>query len=118
MTAQINGASVRCKITVKDPVIKLNKSSATTYKGKKYTLKASTSYSIKVTWNSSNNKIATVSSKGFITPKKAGKVTITTSVYGKKVTCKINVKYPTLSVNKTKITLKRKKCKSKGCPKQ
>ena len=41
--------------------------------GKKVTLKASSP----VTWKSSNKKIATVSSKGIVTGKKAGKVTIT-----------------------------------------
>ncbi len=41
--------------------------------GKKVTLKASST----VTWKSSNKKIATVSSKGVVTGKKAGKVTIT-----------------------------------------
>lgn|GEM_PF-6190750 len=74
MTAQINGASVRCKITVKDPVIKLNKSSATTYKGKKYTLKASTSYSTKVTWNSSNNKLQRLAVKGLSRLRKQGRL--------------------------------------------
>ena len=109
ITATAYGKKATCKITVKNPSVSLNKKSATVYKGSKYTLKASTSYSTKVTWKSSNNKIATVSSKGVVTPKKAGKVTITASAYGKKVTCKVTVKNPTLSVNKTKISLKRKK---------
>lgn len=119
ITASTNGASARCKITVKNPTIKLNKKTATAYKGIKYTLKASTSYATKVTWKSSNKKIATVSSKGVVTPKKKGKVTITATAYGKKVTCKITVKNPSLSVNKTKVTVKRKKSytvKAKAVP--
>lgn len=119
ITATAYGKKATCKITVKNPSVSLNKKSATVYKGSKYTLKASTSYSTKVTWKSSNNKIATVSSKGVVTPKKAGKVTITASAYGKKVTCKVTVKNPTLSVNKTKISLKRKKSytvKAKAVP--
>lgn len=45
-------------------------------------------------WSSSNNKVATVSSKGKVTAKKVGETTITakaTDGSGKKATCKINV---------------------------
>ena len=45
----------------------------------------------KVTWKSSNKKIATVSKKGKVTAKKTGKVTITAKVKGKKLKCKIIV---------------------------
>ena len=47
----------------------------------------------KVTWYSSNNKVATVSSSGKVTAKKAGTVTITAKTSnGLKATCKITVK--------------------------
>lgn len=45
----------------------------------------------KVTWKSSNKKIATVKN-GVVTPKKPGKVTITAQVQGKKLSCKVTVK--------------------------
>lgn len=45
----------------------------------------------KVTWKTSNKKIATVKN-GVITPKKSGKVTITAQVQGKKLSCKVTVK--------------------------
>jgi uncharacterized protein YjdB len=61
--------------------VKMNKKTATIKKGKKLTLKAtvtpSDANSRKVTWKSSNKKIATVNSKGKVTAKKKGKVTIT-----------------------------------------
>jgi predicted amidohydrolase YtcJ/uncharacterized protein YjdB len=54
------------------------------------TKKADTS--AKLTWKSSNTKVATVSSAGKITPKKKGKATITaTALNGKKLTIKVNV---------------------------
>jgi len=89
-----------CKITVTQLVssVKLNKSSVTVSKGKTYTLKAtvapSNASNKKVTWKSSNSKIATVSSTGKIKGIKKGTVTITvTTADGKKTAkCKVTVK--------------------------
>lgn len=103
-TAQ-DGSSVKatCKITVKNPVVKvtkvtLNKTTATLAPKETLTLKATvtpTNATNKaVTWKSSNTKIATVSSSGKVTAKAAGTVTITCRAKdgsGKKATCKITV---------------------------
>ena len=48
--------------------------------------------STKVSWKSSNNKIATVDKKGFVTTKKEGKVTITGKYQGHTSYCKLTVK--------------------------
>ena len=71
--------------------VKLNKTKATITVGKKVqlTLKG---YSGTVKWSTSNKKIATVSSKGKVTGKKAGNCTITAKAGKKKYTCKIKVK--------------------------
>lgn len=72
--------------------IKLNKSSATLYVGSQLTLKATvTGASNKVTWTSSNTKIATVKN-GKVTAKKAGKATIKAKANGKTAKCTITVK--------------------------
>lgn len=103
-TAQ-DGSNVKatCKITVKNPVVKvtkvtLNKTTATLAPKETLTLKATvapTNATNKaVTWKSSNTKIATVSSSGKVTAKAAGTVTITCRAKdgsGKKATCKITV---------------------------
>lgn len=103
-TAQ-DGSSVKatCKITVKNPVVKvtkvtLNKTTATLAPKETLTLKATvtpTNATNKaVTWKSSNTKIATVSSSGKVTAKAAGTVTIMCRAKdgsGKKATCKITV---------------------------
>lgn len=88
----------------------LNKKNATLYKGadKAYssiTLKATVkpAKSAKVKFATSNNKVATVSSKGVVTAKKPGKVTITAKAGSKKTVCKITVKKITNKVKKVTV---------------
>lgn len=103
-----NGKTASCSVTVTNPAPAINKKSLTMYKKKKYTLKINNNTK-KVIWSSSNKKIATVNSKGKVTAKKAGKVTITGKIGKKKYTCKITVKNPYLKVSKSKATIKRGK---------
>ena len=94
--------TVSCKITVIKSVavksVKLNKKNATIKKGKTVKLTATVSpknaTNKKVTWKSSNKKVATVSSKGIVKGIKKGKATITatTSSGKKKASCKVTVK--------------------------
>ena len=76
--------------------IKLSYSKYSLKVGQSKTLVATTSpekAAKSVKWYSSNNKIATVNSKGKVTAKKAGTVTITAkTTNGLKATCKITVK--------------------------
>lgn len=76
--------------------VKLNKTKCTVYIGATETLKVQGT-SKKVTWKSSNKKIATVSSKGKITPKKEGKVIITAKASKKSYKCTVTVKKPYIS---------------------
>lgn len=71
--------------------IKLNKKSVTLWKGKKVKLKVSGTKK-KVTWKSKKKRIATVSKKGVVTARKAGKVKIIAKVAGRKLVCKVRVK--------------------------
>lgn len=117
-----SGVTATCKITVTNPVIQvtkvtLNKTTASVVKGKTLTLTATvtptTATNKKVTWKSSNTKIATVDSNGKITAKAAGTATITCTAAdgsGKSATCKITVTNPVvkvtkLSMNKTSVDL-------------
>ncbi|NLK28191.1 MAG: glycoside hydrolase family 18 [Clostridiales bacterium] len=58
----------------------------------------------KVTWKSSKKSVATVTKKGKVTAKSVGTATITATVAGKKLTCKINVVKP-IKLNKTNLSL-------------
>ena len=74
--------------------LKLDKTSMNVICGKTGTIKATvTGTTDKVTWKSSNSKIATVDANGKVTAKMAGSVTITASVAGKKATCTVQVLY-------------------------
>ena len=76
--------------------IKLSRKKLSLKIGSRHTLKAKVKPAkAKVTWKSSQKKVAVVSSKGKITPKKKGKTTITATVRYKKMTkkasCKVTV---------------------------
>ena len=86
----------------------LNTASKTLYtKGStKTTLKVTTNLTDKITWKSSNTKVATVNSKGVVTAKAKGTTVITASCGEYEVSCKVTVKTPSLKLTKTSATVK------------
>lgn len=91
-----------CKVTVQAPKVKLNKTNATVYIKNSVQLKASVyPKGSKITWSSSDKKIATVSKSGKVSALKKGKVNITAKYTFKgktyKAVCKVTVKNPELS---------------------
>ena len=82
------------KVTIqfsKKKVITLSRKSLTMEKGQTKTIKLKGASAKKVTWSSTNSKVATVS-KGKIKAKKVGKVTIIATYKNKKYKCKVTVK--------------------------
>ena len=74
--------------------LKLDKKTASVICGRTTTIKATlTGSTDKISWKSSDTKIATVDANGKITTKMAGTVTITASAAGKKATCTVTVLY-------------------------
>jgi len=86
--------------------ISLNKTSASLYIGQTLTLKAVRKGTAKtVKWSSSNSSIASVSSSGKVTAKKAGSTTITAKAGTVKTSCKITVKNASIKLNKTSASI-------------
>ena len=75
--------------------LKANRTAVTLKKGKSFQLKVTVTpknSQEKVIYKSSNTKVATVTSRGKITAKKAGKAVITITSGKKKITCMVTVK--------------------------
>ena len=103
-----NGKKATCIIRVNIPAksISFDKTSLTINKGSTQKLivnfNPTNTTSKAITWKSSNNNIAIVNTKGEVTAKSKGTVTITaTSSYGKTATCKIIVTDKVLYVSKS-----------------
>ena len=118
ITAKVGNHMATCKVTVTVPMtsIELNKTSASINKGKTIALSvtcspADTTDSKAVSWTSSNNNVATVSSTGVVTGKGAGTATITGKVGNYTATCKVTVNVPMtgIKLDKTSITLEKGK---------
>ena len=82
ITATSGKLKATYKLTVKNPTFSLTKSSATIKKGKTTIIKSKAAPAGKVTYTSSNRKVATVTSKGVVKGIKKGKATITVKCNG------------------------------------
>jgi len=107
ITAKINNAEASCKVTVKKTKISLSETNISIERGESHTLTAVTSNNKNVSWSSSHKSIASVDENGTITGLKPGETTITATVDGSKASCKVKVKYPTVTLNTKKVTLYR-----------
>lgn len=82
ITATSGKLKATYKLTVKNPTFTLTKSSATIAKGKTTTIKSKAAPASKVTYISSNKKVATVTGKGVVKGISKGKATITVKCNG------------------------------------
>lgn len=98
--ATVNKKKLKCVVKVETP--KISKSTVIIQTGKSVSLRL-TGNTQKVTWSTSDIKIAAVTSKGIVTGKKAGKAVITAKVKDKKYLCKVTVKKQTSNTNTARI---------------
>lgn len=92
ITVKVGKYTKKLTVKVKKPSFKLVKSSAKLKKGKKTTIKVKVAPVSKVTYKTSNKKVATVNSKGVVTAKKKGTAKITVKCNGITRTFKVTVK--------------------------
>lgn len=92
ITVKIGKYTKKLTVKVKKPSFKLVKSSVKLKKGKKTTIRVKAAPVSKVTYKTSNKKVATVNSKGVVTAKKKGTAKITVKCNGITRTFKVTVK--------------------------
>ena len=92
ITAKCGNVKATCTVTVKNPTLKLTKTSASVKVGKTTKIAAKATPSGKITYKSSNKKIATVSSNGTVKGIKKGTAKITVTCNGVSKTFKVTVK--------------------------
>ena len=92
ITVQVGKYKKAVTLKVKNASLKLAKAAATIKKGKTTTIKVSTVPSGKVTYTSSNKKVATVTSKGVVKGVKKGTAVITVKCNGMTAKFKVTVK--------------------------
>lgn len=106
---RVRAGSKTCtsKITVSNATVKFPKASVTIFSDTKLTLNASCKKKVK--YSSSDKSVATVSSKGVVTPRKTGKVKITAKSKSGSAVCTVTIKKRTITLTTVKTTL------YKGC---
>lgn len=92
ITAQVGSYKKVVTIKVRNASLKLAKTAATVKRGKTTTIKVSAVPTGKVTYTSSNKKVATVTSKGVVKGVKKGTATITVKCNGMTAKFKVTVK--------------------------
>ena len=92
ITVKVGKYTKKLTVTVKKPSFKLVKSSVKLKKGNKTTIRVKAAPVSKVTYKTSNKKVATVNSKGVVTAKKKGTAKITVKCNGITRTFKVTVK--------------------------
>ena len=107
-----NGSTTPKKMT---KPIKIDKTSVVLVKGKATILKIKNATQT-IEWKSTKTSVATVSSSGKVTAKKAGKTIVIATVGSQKKKCTVKVETPKLSASKILMEVgKTKTLKLKGC---
>ena len=113
ITASAGGKSATCKVTVSKKVVQvesvsLDRATLSLVEGESVVLVATLSPSDAtdktVTWSSSKQSVATVSSSGEVTAVSEGETTVTASAGGKSATCKVTVSKKVIQVESVTLS--------------
>lgn len=108
ITAKTANGESACKVTVRATAIELSAKQISMENGTKVRLTARVSTGHTPTFKSQKRSVATVDENGMVTAIKPGETVITVSADRTSVTCKVTVKQPTVTLNKSRATLYRK----------
>lgn len=106
ITVKADKTAAYCMLTVKKPTISLNKTSLSLYRNHQFLLTATVSSGIRPIWKSNKPSVASVTENGTVLALKHGTATITATVDGVKKTCNVTVKIPSITLNKSSVTLR------------
>lgn len=105
ITAKISRAEASCKVIVEKPTITISQTSLSLENGEEASLQASISTNHEITWKSAKSSIASVDENGLITAKKCGSTIIRATADGVTAKCKVTVRKPKLSLERTSLKL-------------
>lgn len=107
ITAYADGYSAVCKVTVRKPVININKDNLSLWRNQSEYLMVTVSSGIPAKWRSSCSAVASVDSNGCVTANKNGTAVITATVDGVSVKCKVKVLKPDITITPSKLTFRK-----------
>jgi len=106
ITVKAGSTTAVCKVTVKQPSIKLDKLYKRLYRRQSFKLNATVSSGTQPVWKSSKKSVATVDGNGKVTAVKHGTAFITAKVYNTAKTCEVVVEPPEIRLEHDYIALK------------
>lgn len=107
ITAKIKNAEASCQVSINETKVSISTKSVSMERNDTIKLTATTSNNSKVTWKSSKKTVAIIDENGTVTGMKPGETSITATADKTSATCIVTVRPPTITLNKTKITLYR-----------
>lgn len=105
ITAKVSGAEARCTVTVNKTRIQLTPASVSLEHEETCQLRATSSNHSPIHYQSRKPSVASVTETGKIRGEKPGTTYITVTADNTKVSCRIKVKKPVITLSQTKITL-------------
>ena len=105
ITVTADKTKTTCKVTVKKPTVKLNKTSVSLYRKGQVKLSVTSSSNSTPKWKSNKKSVAAVDENGTVTAVKNGTALITVTIDGISKTCEITVKKPVIQFEKESVTL-------------
>lgn len=106
ITANADGTSVSCRVTVKQPKVVLDRTSVTLYRGQTIKLQAFVSSGIIPVWKSNKKSVAVIDETGTITAVKHGMAVVTAKVDGISRICQVTVKQPEITLSDLELNLR------------